>query len=231
MTLRTNARIAGLVFLLYIGTGIADMMVSSRATGGADSAARLASIAQNAPRMRVGILLTMSQIFWAILLGVSLWALTRDADRDLAMFGLVCRVGEGVVAALPTAIELALFSTAAAAASASGAAAASLHQTGAVLFALTPFPATIAATLFGAGSMAFSIAFLRARSIPRWLAWLGVAASVAVVIAIPLRAIRLIGAAAVWTAWMPMLVFELVLAGWLLTKGVAAPPEGRAGLR
>src|SRR6266487_1208082 len=37
--------------------------------------------------------------FFALVLAVTLYAITRDQDRDLAMLGLTCRVAEGVIGA------------------------------------------------------------------------------------------------------------------------------------
>jgi len=44
MTRMTNARIAGVTFLLYIAVGIAGLLVSGGATRGDDAAARLANL-------------------------------------------------------------------------------------------------------------------------------------------------------------------------------------------
>ncbi len=42
----------------------------------------------------------MVQVFCALVLAVTLYAITRDEDRDLAMLGMICRVAEGVIGAL-----------------------------------------------------------------------------------------------------------------------------------
>jgi hypothetical protein len=55
------------------------------------------------------------------------------------------------------------------------------------------------------------------------LAWLGVLASVLLVVALPLEGIQLIKGPTAGFIWLPMLVFEVTLALWLLIKGVAAP--------
>jgi hypothetical protein len=55
------------------------------------------------------------------------------------------------------------------------------------------------------------------------LAWLGVLASVLLVVTVPLEGIQLIKGPMVGFIWLPMLVFEVTLALWLLIRGVAAP--------
>ena len=101
MTRRTNARLAGLMFLLYIATGIISMLLFGQATGGAEgTAAKLAGLAQHAMIVRLTVVLTLLTFVYAVVLGVTLYALTRDEDRDLAMIALSCRVSEGVIGAV-----------------------------------------------------------------------------------------------------------------------------------
>jgi len=100
MTRSTNARLAGVALLAYIAVGITDMVINSRAKAGADAAARLASIAEHHSAIRLTILFGMVEVFCALVLAVTLWAITRDVDPDIAMMGLVCRAAEGVLGAL-----------------------------------------------------------------------------------------------------------------------------------
>lgn len=77
MSRLTVARIAGVAFLLYIGIGIALMMFARQPAGGILRALSITSFA-------------------ALVLGVTLYVLTREIGRELALFGLVCRVVEAV---------------------------------------------------------------------------------------------------------------------------------------
>ena len=74
MTVKTSARVAGFTFLLYIVAGIASMAV----------------------RGPISSVLTLLTSFCALVLGVTLYALTREQDRDLALLGMLCRVIEAV---------------------------------------------------------------------------------------------------------------------------------------
>ena len=225
MTRTTNARIAGFTFLLYIAVGITSMVLSGQATSGAEgTAAKLASLAQHASLVRVDILLTLLCAACALVLGVTLYALTRDQDRDLAVMALCCRVGEGVViAAIATVGTLALLSVATASTAAAGPDAAAAQALGALLLKMGDWTGLIAATCFAVGSTLFSYLFLRARSIPIWLAWLGVFASILLVVLLPAQLAGFLKGPVTSFIWMPMLVFEVVLALWLIIKGVTAP--------
>jgi len=171
VTRTTNARLAGIAFLLYIAAGLAGMGLQGRPHATA--------------------VLSLMTSFCALVLGVTLYALTRDEDADLALLALTCRVIEAV-------------------------------------------PSHAAAIFFAVGSTLFAWLLLRGRMIPVALAWLGVVASLLLVAVLPMQQAGLLGGSTgwassmAWLTWLPMLVFEVVLALWLLTKGVAsrqaAPP-------
>lgn len=166
MTRTTNARLAGVTFLLYMASGMASMGLRGQAN--------------------VTVMLTLLMSFSALVLGVTLYAITRGVDADLALLALLCRVVEGIPG----------------------------HETSAIYFAV--------------GSTIFSWLLLRGRMIPVTLAWLGVFASVLLAVILPLQRVGVLGAtgwssSAAWIMWLPMLVFELLLALWLLTKGVQEP--------
>jgi hypothetical protein len=77
--------------------------------------------------------------------------------------------------------------------------------------------------LFAFGSTIFSWLFLRGRMIPRSLAWLGVAASVLLVVLLPLELAGVVSGPITMIMWLPMAAFEIPLGLWLLIKGVAPP--------
>ena len=85
---------------------------------------------------------------------------------------------------------------------------------------------TSAALLFGVGSTIFATLLLRGRMIPVVLAWLGVVGSALIVIILPLELTGVATGAITQLQWIPIAVFEIVVAFWLIIKGVA-PPTGR----
>jgi len=175
MTTRTTetspliyARVAGATFLIYIAAGITSLALAGR-TNVTDVLSLLAS-------------------FSALVLGVTLYMITREQGPALAMLALTCRVLEAVGA---SGEESAIF--------------------------------------FAVGSTLFCWLLLRGRLIPMALAWLGVVASALLVVILPLQLAGLFGgpmtwsASVTWLVWLPMLVFEVALALWLIIKGVATP--------
>ena len=159
------ARVAGLTFLFYIAAGITSLALPDQ--------------------MQVTDLLSVLTSFSALVLGVMLYALTREQEPTIAMLALTCRVLEAV------------------------------HGEAAIFFAV--------------GSTLFCWLLLRGRMIPIALAWFGVIASVMLVVILSLQLAGLFGGSMEWSSsitwlvWLPMLVFEVLLALWLLIKGVAVP--------
>ena len=168
---RIYARVAGFTFLFYIAAGLTSLALPG-GTGAADALPLLTSLS-------------------ALVLGVTLYALTREQGPALALLALTCRVIEAVSG------EAAFF--------------------------------------FAVGSLLFCWLLLRGRMVPAALAWLGVLASVLLVLILPLQTAGLLGgsqgwsASVTWLMWLPMLVFEVSLALWLMIKGVAATTASGAG--
>jgi Domain of unknown function (DUF4386) len=74
------------------------------------------------------------------------------------------------------------------------------------------------------GSLIFSYLLLRGRMVPVSIAWLGVLASGLLAVTLPLQLAGFsTGPLTGYYQWLPALVFQIVLALWLLIKGVATP--------
>ena len=213
MSRTTNARLAGFMFLFYIATAFPMMILSGRVTSGADTAAKLANIAQHANVMRVIIVLTLICFVNAVVLAVALYGITRDVDRELAILGLSCRLSEGVINAIGTAIPLGLLWIATAGTPS--------IPIAAFLLKFGELNGNISAFCFSVGSTIFAYLFLRARSIPVWLAWLGVVGSAVLVVATPLQLIGVARAPLTDLMYIPIGLFEVIVGFWLMIKGVS----------
>jgi Domain of unknown function (DUF4386) len=224
MTRTTNARVAGFTFLFYIAVALTGMVLSNRASSEEGTAAKLASIAQHASEMRVAIVLEVLSCICALVLAVTLYSITRDQDPDLAMLAMTCRVAEGVIGAvsLPKMVGKLWLATATGADAPDPAAANAL---GAVLFKLPSWSSTLAATFFAVGSTLFAYLLLRGRMVPVALAWLGVLGSILAVVVLPFQLVGILHSPITDLIWLPLLVFEVWLALWLIIKGAAMPPR------
>ena len=195
MTRKTNARIAGFTFLFYIAVGITSMVLSGRATGGEGTAAKLASIAQHATYIRITVILTLFAGFSALVLAEGITGVFVAGTLGLLWLATTSGANAPDTAAAQTLAAFLLR-----------------------MDAWSP-----AAILFAVGSTLFSWLLLRGRMIPVAMAWLGVFASVLLVVILPLQLVGLAGPPITTFMWLPALVFELGLAMWLLIKGAAFP--------
>lgn len=221
MTRTSNARIAGFTFLFYIVAGITAMVLHRQAIAGAD---KLAAIAQHESTMRVLLLLDLAQAFCAIVLGVTLYGLTRVQDRDIAMLGLVCRVIEGIIASFTVPQTLALLWLA----KVSGGAAPDPVSTRLLAAYLMRGDVAFTATFFAVGSACFAYLLLGGRMIPTALAWIGVLASVLLVICLPLQLAGVLSGPITMYVYIPMLFFEVPLGFWWLIKGDTCAARAQA---
>lgn len=128
-----------------------------------------------------------------------------------ALYGVIIRIRD---------LGLSLLSVATGTAGAADTAA--VNVLGTLLLKVRGLSIIIGATVFAVGSTLYAYLFLRARSIPVPLAWLGIIASLLLVVTLPLQFAGFIKGPVVWFMWIPMLVFEVALGLWLLIKGVAA---------
>jgi hypothetical protein len=216
MTRNANARLAGFAYLFYIAVAFPDMVLMRRATRGDDVPAQLTTLAQHASVVHVSVVLTLLSALSALVLAVTLHAITRDEDADLAMLGLSCRVAEGItgVVGIPSTLGLLWLATA------SGPSApdpAALRALGTFLLQRSPL---VPATLFAFGSTIFCWLLLRGRMIPTWLAWVGFLGSALIAVGLPLQLADVLHGLATQIMYVPVAVFEITVAVWFLTKGV-----------
>jgi hypothetical protein len=217
MTIKTNARLAGFAYLLYIAAAFPSMVLFERATKGHGVAAKLASIAANATDVRIAVILELVGVLCALVLAVTLYAVTRCEDADVALMAFACRVVEGVTGAIGVKASAKLLWLATAT-GAKAPDAETIRILGATL--LTGEGVGVTATFFAIGSTLFSWLLLRGRMIPAPLAWLGVLGSALLVVALPLQFVGVIPASGFGLIWLPVALFELTLGPWLIFKGV-----------
>jgi len=215
----TNARVAGSAFLLYIGLGLPGGTLIQKATTGEGVAAKLASVAQHASDVRAAIVLILFSSFCALVIGVTLYSITREVDSDLAMLAMAFRVGEGVIGAVTVQRSLGLLRLATDADS--NAPDSLISNALGALFLSDGGLGLIGALFFAMGSAIFSWLLLRGRMIPRVLAWLGVVGSILWIIGLPLQLVGILRGTVIWL-YIPMAAFEIPFALWLLIKGVTA---------
>src|SRR4051794_9766131 len=221
MTRTTNARIAGATYLFYAAIGICSELLMHRARGAGGDSETLRNIGAHATDVRLTILIVVLEALSALVLAVTLYGITRDEDQELATLGMVCRVAEGVLGTLSIPGYLGLLWLAKVEVGTGAPDAATTNALRA--FLLMPGPSVpIGAIFFAVGSAIFSYLLLRGRMVPVSIAGLGVVASALLAVTLPLQLAGFsTGPLTGYYQWLPALVFQIVVAFWLLIKGVA----------
>jgi hypothetical protein len=227
MTRAQDARLAGFTFLFYIAAGICGLITFDLATSGSTTAAaRLANIAAHSSFMSLSIICSVLTILCAIVLAVTLFALTREEDVDLARLAMSCRLLEAATNTVPVLALIALINLAKDVAAPE----ISTSTVATLLLKAQAWSTPLSATMFAIGSAIYCALFLRGGWVPGWLAKLGLIASLLLVVMEPLEAAGLTKGVVAAIVWLPMLAFEVPFGIWLLRTGAnarALPAEAK----
>jgi len=191
---RAWARVAGLMYLLVL---IVDMtgMQSSR------------------PLLGRSLMLTGSLLTVPLALG--LYFTLRIFQPALSRIALACRLIEALLGIVATvagfaAVRTALLGT----------------QLGKATLGLVAWngATSFGAFIFTVGSTLFFFLFVKSASIPRFLGWLGLVASLVALAACTTHLILPHFPAMTMAAWIPMLLAEISTGGWLLVRSIKNVP-------
>ncbi|MEA3051010.1 MAG: hypothetical protein QOG84_2846 [Sphingomonadales bacterium] len=221
------ARLAGLMLILTNGTAAFGFWVRDSYLAQGDAAATAEHLAASATFVRLGLAAELVTIAGVIPIAVGFYILLEPAGRGLALLALAWRLIENAVLVVLVFASLTALT---------------LVGGGDFIKALTPPQvADLAYALvrvhswgfqpgflfLGLGQALFASLWWRSRCVPRWLAGLGIAASLV------MAAMAL--AITVWPPlflklgvayMMPMGLYEIGLGLWLVVRGVA--PAGQA---
>lgn len=214
MTLRNDARLAGMIYLGYFVATMSSVIIYGQAAAGADIVQRLSSMSHHLTEVRVTVLLDLLQVLCALGLAVTLYRLTNGVDKTLAMIAMLFRVGEGLLGTPSIAGKLQLMQLANAAQD---------HAADAALFGdyISSRPdALFSEFCFVIGGFLFAYLFLRGRLIPSLLAWIGVITIGAQAVCLTLQIAGFLEGAIVDKIWFLILCYEIPLGIWLIAKGI-----------
>ena len=214
MTLRNDARLAGVLYLSYFVFTMASVIIYGNAVTGADILQRLTSMSRTLTEVRVTVLFDLLQVICALGLAVTLYRLTNGVDKTLAMIAMLFRVGEGLLGTTSIAGKLQLMRLAAQVQD---------HAADATLLgnyvSIRP-DAEFSEFCFVIGGFLFAYLFLRGRLIPSLLAWIGVITIGLQVICLSLQIAGFVDESIVDKIWFLILCYEIPLGIWLIVKGV-----------
>jgi hypothetical protein len=224
---RKTALIAGTLFIAgtagsLLGTAIAQPVVTG--TG------YLTRISENVTRVSVGGLFELVAAGASAGIAISLYPVLKRWSGTLALGAVVFRAMEAVMYTVGAATMLALLNVAHGFTQAASANRGSFQASGDSLLALRNEAILAGVFAFAVGGLMYYVVFYRSRMIPRWLSSWGIAAELLMLVAC-LSALFTRNPVTSYTILiLPIAVQEMVMAVWLMVKGLRSTTPKAATL-
>jgi hypothetical protein len=224
---QTYRKTAIAVGILYIIATAVSLLSSALANGALDAPDYLARAGADGDRLIAGALLLIAGGVACVLIAALLFPVLRRFGEGAALGLAGIRILEAVTLFVSALSMLLLVSAGRDFAAAGGsAAAAGLVSSGSLLHALNEWAFPLNPIVFGLGGMLLYGLLYRSRLVPRWLSVWGL---VGVVLVFAYGLLRMYGGGSMALA-VPIGVQEMVLAGWLIVKGLDFSASRRAEL-
>lgn len=212
-------RVTGFLFLFILATSalsgglLAEFNVDSNQIDNT-----LRSIAEDPARFRASITFDLASHMAIIAIAAALYLSFNAYNRQLALFGTLWRVVEGVVMIFTEINNLVLLGVAQNFIRATGSEAVSLETLGQTLISINNWGVNVGLSFLALGALAYNILFITSKAVPRVIAWVGIVASVLGIsgallgFIIPDLLIVLTGGILI------MMFYEITLGIWLLSR-------------
>lgn len=219
----TAARIAGILYLVTTVTAnFSEFYVGRLVSGDAATTAR--NIESNQVLFRLGAISDLVTFAAVIVLLIALYTVLRPVGRILALLAAFYRLAESSIFALITLNDFVALRLLGGAGYLQGFEQKQLQGLAQLFLDVHTDGYLIALVFFGLGSTVFAYLWWKSRYIPRWLAGLGVVASLLVaLVTLMIMVFPDLATAVVPAYFAPIFVFEVVLGFWLTFRGVRAP--------
>jgi hypothetical protein len=217
-TYRTNATIAGVLYIIGTVAGILSLALSQPLR---DSRDPLASAAANANQVTFAALFVLLMGLSLSMVAVVLYPVLKRHSEVLALGYVVFRGALEALTCLVAAIAWVLLVAVARSYAQAGAAAAAGFQASGALLLKAGDVGALGGIVFCLGALMFYVVLYRSRLVPRWIAGWGLAAVVPYLAAEFLAMFALLDSTSSTAVllFLPMAVQEMVLAVWLIAKG------------
>ena len=221
-TNRTNARVAGLLFIIAT---VANLL-SIAFLGSLDGSDYLTKISDNTGMVSAGVLLLFIAAFACAAIAMSLYPVLKRYREGLAIGAVGFRIIEGMLYTVGAVSVLLLLTLSQEFVKAAAPDSSNFETLGTLLKAVRDWAGLAGILAFYSGALMYYFIFFKSRLIPRWLSAWGV---VGVVLGIIAALLVLFGAATSMSTVqvvlnVPIGVQEMVLAVWLIVKGFRPSP-------
>lgn len=230
---RKAARVAGVLYLFTILTAnFMEFYIRRKLIVPADAVRTATNIPQHEQLFRLGVTIDLIMLAASVILVVALYVILKPINRSLALLAMSWSLVECGIAAATAGIDFAAVFALSGPNSLPALNTEQLHVLARLLISLDAGGNRVAALFFGLGSTLFCYLWFKSRYIPRLLAALGILASL-VPTFVPLSTIVFSALADVplrrARTGIPIVIFEVAIGLWLLTKGINAHAPARSG--
>lgn len=218
---RRIARIAGLLYLLQMATGILGFYTHGQLIVPGDAVRTAKSILASEWLFRIGTVSNLVTALVVVILTWMLYAILRPVSRDGALLASFLRLVENAIAAAAIFTDFLALRLLHDAGSLQGFDATQAQALARILISGSGTGLQVAFVFLGAGSAVFSYLWFTSRLIPRFLAGWGIFSSV--VLAMITLAVMIfpgLGRPLTPGYMIPMFIYEVGLGLWLLVKGL-----------
>jgi hypothetical protein len=217
-TYRSNARIAGVLYIIGTTAGILSLVLSAPVRDAQDV---LVSVAANANQVRIATLFVLLMSLALALVPIVLYPILRRYNEVLALGCVVFRGALETVGCLMTPVIWLMLLALGQLSTQAGDPAASAFQAQGALLLKAGELSSLAGIVFCLGALMFYTVLYQSRLVPRWISVWGLAAVIPYVAAEALGLYALLDpvSATASLLYIPLAVQEMVLAVWLIVKG------------
>ncbi len=223
MTVEVAMILSGLLFWLIITTNVASNMFGYQTAGDLDSEIKLQKINEEPGRFKIGFALILIEHIIIILLAVMLFIAFSQHNVVLGIIWVVARVGEALLQIFNKKNYWRLLNIARQYSDASDAEKNALADLRLNILKSKHSNFTFAQMLFSIGTLAYSILFVTYGAVPVIIGWFGIVASVLYGFGNGISIVKP-DLKDLWNlAGLLILLFEIVLGGWLLFFSSSIP--------
>jgi len=212
-------RLTGFLFLFILVTSVLSGGLAVELNADPDQIANtLRNIAEDPGKYRTSITFDLVSHMAIIAIASALYLTFNKNNRQLALFGTLWRVVEGVIMAFTELNNFVLLEVAQNFLSATGTRAVTLETSAQSIILVSNWGVTIGLAFLALGALAYNVLFILSKAVPRPLGWLGIVASV-VGVAGALAGFVIPNLLFVLTAGIfIMMLYEIALGIWLLSR-------------
>ncbi len=208
--------LSGFLFLFIIITLIASEAFGNKIISDLDSDAKLQKINDDPNQFKISIVLALMEHFSIIALVVMLFIVFSPYNLILGTVCIIFRIGEGLIQYINEPNYWGLLKIARQYSGTSGAEKNSLSDLAHSIFKTKDSRFASAQILFSIGTLAYSILFVTYEVVPPIIGWFGIVASILYGFGAGIILVKPNKASQIFRVGLLILLFELVLGGWLL---------------